>query len=699
MKLPELREDLSLYPGPRTSDGQPSWTLHDPSRQRFYQLDWLTFEILHYWSLGDPDQIVDSIHTNSTLQLSNENVFEVLKFLEENQLLQPSLGQASAIAERFISQKEHWFKQLLHGYLFFRIPLIKPDRLLDKLLPLLAFFFSRKFFLITIGAFIWALVNLSREWDSFTATLLDTLSWEGMISYAIAIIIVKIIHEFGHALTAKRYGCRVPTMGVAFLVLWPVAYTDTSEVWLLTHRKQRLVVAAAGVAAELVVAVWAALAWTLLPDGHIRSMAFVLATISWVSTVLVNISPFMRFDGYFLLADWLNIPNLHARAFALARWKLREWLFALGEEPPEYFPLYRRRYLILFAWLTWIYRLALFLAIAVLVYHFFIKIVGICLFLIEIIWFVLRPLHQELREWIVRWPSIRRSPRLHKTTIIGLLLVLMVLFPWPTHIVTIGMLRPAERFILYAPKASQVEAISKKDGDAVAAGETIIKLRSPELEMRLDKVNIRIRNLQWLASSSGLNKALRDDFPIYQQTLLSTQDELSSIQMELKQLSPTIPFKGYVRDLQQDLRPGQWVMAGEPLAIVINPKQWIAETYMDEDSVHRIAEGDSARFYSQSGEGPVVSMRVASIENDATRVLNEGIYASQHGGQLMMREKNGHYIAEHAIYHVRFIVLNQAENIGDHHWRGRIVINGSSESPLLPYVRKGLSVIWRELGF
>ena len=101
-------------------------------------------------------------------------------------------------------------------------------------------------------------------------------------------------------------------------MLWPVAYTDTNEVWKLTRRDQRLKVAAAGIATELTIAVWAMLAWVWLPDG-LRAMAFLLATTTWVSTVLINASPFMRFDGYFLLSDFLQMPNLHARAFALAR--------------------------------------------------------------------------------------------------------------------------------------------------------------------------------------------------------------------------------------------------------------------------------------------------------------------------------------------------------------------------------------------
>jgi len=155
-----------------------------------------------------------------------------------------------------------------------------------------------------------------------------------------------------------------------------MAYTDTTETWRLTDRWKRLQVAAAGIATELVVAIWATLAWALLPEGTLRGAVFALATTSWVATLAINASPFMRFDGYFILCDALDMPNLHERSFAMARWKLREWLFGLNAPRPEHFSPRKQAALITFAWVVWLYRLVVFLGIAVLVYHFFIKLVA-----------------------------------------------------------------------------------------------------------------------------------------------------------------------------------------------------------------------------------------------------------------------------------------------------------------------------------
>jgi putative peptide zinc metalloprotease protein len=115
------------------------------------------------------------------------------------------------------------------------------------------------------------------------------------------------------------YGLPLAPGSRAALILWPVLYTDVTETWKLASRRQRLAVGLAGVTAELVFAIFATLAWSFLPDGPLRGAAFILATSTWISTLLLNLSPFMRFDGYFVPSDWLEMPNLHGRAFVIAR--------------------------------------------------------------------------------------------------------------------------------------------------------------------------------------------------------------------------------------------------------------------------------------------------------------------------------------------------------------------------------------------
>ena len=250
MNLPPLREELSIREGPRGPDGEPGWILHDPARNRFFRLDWLTCEILQRWSLRQPSLIVQQIQTQTPLRPEVADVEVVLKFLADQHLLH----LAGAATSRTLSrqwQERHpspW-RWLIHHYLFFRVPLIRPQRLLEWLERRSQFLFRPTFWGITALAGVLGLGLVARQWDVFAATWSSLFNLHGLLGFLGVMVAVKVIHEFGHGLAATHFGCRVPTMGVAFLVLTPVAYTDVNEAWNLAPRRPRLWIGAAGVLA------------------------------------------------------------------------------------------------------------------------------------------------------------------------------------------------------------------------------------------------------------------------------------------------------------------------------------------------------------------------------------------------------------------------------------------------------------------
>jgi len=697
--LPALREELAIHDGPRLADGQPSWTLHDPVRNVFFRIDWQTFEVLSRWALGDAKAIAQSIAANTALRPSVDDVDAVAAFLAENQLLRPGEGSAAELASRLRRTRGSWARWLLHHYLFFRIPLVRPDAWLARWAARADVLYRPGFYKITAVALIAGLVMVYRDWERFATTLVDTLSWKGLAAYGLTLIAIKILHELGHGITAKRYGCRVPVMGVAFLVLWPVAYTDTNEVWKLADRRQRLAVAAAGVATELVVAAWATLAWSLLPEGAPKAAAFLLATTTWVVTITINASPFMRFDGYFLLSDWLDTPNLHARAFALARWDLRERLFALGESPPERFPRARHVGLIAFAWATWLYRLTLFLGIAVLVYHFFVKALGIALFAVEIGWFVVLPVWTEIKAWRQRWAAIRVRRRARVTAAVAAFAFVLVAVPWPAPVASTGVLRPAESYVVYAPEGAQVVALPATEGASVAAGEPLIRLASPALELRWRKALAAEESVRQQAAAAGVSAAQRANVPVLQQQLDTARADLAGIRAAAEKFLPPAPFAGRLRDVNPDLEPGVWVGRGERLATLVQEGGWRAEAYLDESALRRVRVGDGARFYADGREGPFVAMTVVAIDRDATRVLPSAMLATQFGGSITSREKQGQLFPENAVYRVLLVPSGDPGALRGHSWRGTVVIRAAWEAPALRFIRSALTVIWREAGF
>ena len=702
MGLPRLREELSLLPGPTLGDGQPSWTLHDPVRNQFIRIYWPTHEILMRWPLDNAELIASTVSAETVLTMTGADIEQVVRFLQDNQLLlADSPDSAKTLADRLHKMQGGVVQWLLHHYLFFRIPLWQPDAWLERHYPIARLFFTKTFLWITLLALGLGAYQVARQWDVFLATLADTMSWSGLAAYGIALALVKLLHELGHAFTAKRYGCRVPAIGVAFLVMWPVAYTDTNETWRLTDRWQRLHVAIAGIATELLVAAWATFAWTILPEGTLRTAAFVLATTSWIASLVINASPFMRFDGYFILSDWLDMPNLHARSFALARWHLRERLFDLGAAPPEQMSTARRGGLIAFAWVVWLYRLTVFLGIAALVYHFAFKLLGILLFVVEILWFVLLPIRQELGAWKHNWASIRSRPRWRRSAMVFAGFVLLGAIPWPSYIVTSGMLRPLNVWPVYAPAGARIEALPPHHGEDIAAGQDVLRLFVPELLQRRQALLTRTNQLRKQVSISSFDEQERLHLRVNEQTLAGLEAELAGIDTELSTYAPKAPFSGKVYTLDPDLHPGQWVARREKVALLVHENSaWRVDTWVDEDTVQHVHMGDSALFVANGPTLQSLPLKVLSVDKDANRSLTHPELTTQFGGHIVVREKAGQLIPERAMYRIVLEApADTASQLGHITRRGDIHIHGDWEVPAWRYIRQFAAVLLRELGF
>lgn len=701
MPLPPLREELDLLPGAPLADGQPSWTLHDPVRNLFFRIDWPTLEILTRWHFHDAQAIAHSINQETTLDLGPEDVEAVIQFVTQHQLIQRTQAQAPRhMAEQLSRIQGSPLKWLLHHYLFFRVPLVKPDAWLAKWLPVARWFGSATFRVATALALLFGMGQVLRQWDVFVASLVDTFSFEGLLAYGVALICVKVVHELGHAFTARHYGCRVPAMGVAFLVMWPVAYTDTNETWRLTDRTQRLRVASAGIATELVIAVWATAAWALMPAGGLQSAAFVLATTSWVATLAINASPFMRFDGYFILMDMLDMPNLHSRSFALARWSLREWLFDLGDDPPEWHKPSTVKAMIAFAWATWLYRLVLFLGIALLVYHFFFKALGVFLFAVEIMWFILKPIASELAVWRQRWTDIRRQKRLRRPLALGVLLCVVLALPWPGRISASAVLRPQAEWPVFSPVGARIDGLPIAHGAAVNEGDLLLELGLPDINNREQVLALRMELQRWQAATAGFNEDARKRWLVHEQTLATTETEWHGLQAERSLFQPLAPYSGRFYLSDPDLAVGQWVGKKEWLgSLVSNSSAWKVETWLNEEDISRLRLGQDAFFWPDNVSASMLHLTVTSIDEDATRRLPRGELASDKGGHIATREKNGQVVPEQAVYRVTLAAQDVPADISNMSWRGQVTIHADWVSPAKRYANQMLAVLVREFGF
>jgi putative peptide zinc metalloprotease protein len=698
--LPPLREELSLHDGPSASDGSPTWSLQDPVRNKFFRIDWPTFLILSHWHLGNPRAICQAAMNEAPIDLRTDDVEAVTKFLAQSELLQcADSGATRRLLLTARGTRESWWKWLLHHYLFFRIPLLRPDAWLTRLSPHVALFYSSAFLKLTLLALGIGLVQTARQWTQFQATFVDSLSWSGLAAYAGVLVLIKMLHELGHAFTAKRFGCRVPTMGVAFLVMWPVAYTDVNETWKLAERRQRMAVGAAGVATELAVAAWATLAWAMLPDGTLRGAAFMLAAVTWISTIAVNASPFMRFDGYFLLSDWLDIPNLHERAFALARWRMRESLFALGEEPPEHFSRGRTRFLIAFAFVTWAYRLGLFLGIAVLVYRHTFKALGVVLFAVEIGWFVAIPIKRELQEWMKRRTQILKSHRARIAGAAALLLIALAFVPIDLRVTSQGVLRPARSLEIYVPAASILKTAPAAPGAVVAAGTTIAELSSPDIDHRAKLAQAHRARVDAQLRAASLDETLQGQTPVLREQLAAIDAEISGIEEEVSRLAPRAPFSGRLVDPLPDLHAGDTLARNQRLATLVDTSVWEVRAYLEESDLARVSAGASALFYPDGSSGRPLELTVERIDRNASRTLSEAVLSSAHGGEVPVHVTRELQVPDRAIYGVTLAVRDSRLIEAVRQLRGHVVIRAQSRTLAGRYFETAAAVTIRELGW
>lgn len=248
-----LRQDLRLYDSGPARDGSPCWAIQDPVVNRFYRIGWLEYECLLRWP-GDPERIAADIEANTPLVVDGAQIEAFGRFLERHQLLLPSAEGRERMAQQ-ASQPgwRHW-RWWLHHYLFIRVPLVRPQRVLERLARFAEPLFSAQALVLVFAATLLGLVLVARQWERFTHSVLDILTPGGVVGFVIALIVSKTLHELGHALVATRLGVRVAHMGVAFLVMWPMLYTDTGESWRLRSHRQRLAVSSAGIGIELALA-------------------------------------------------------------------------------------------------------------------------------------------------------------------------------------------------------------------------------------------------------------------------------------------------------------------------------------------------------------------------------------------------------------------------------------------------------------
>lgn len=698
MNLPGLRADLQLSAAAPALDGSPRWTLADPVRGRYFKLGAAAMRLLRHWSLGDAGQVLRAANREPGLPLGGAELDELLGFLRSHDLITALDPQQRASYElKAAAQHQSLWQVLLHQYLFFRIPLWRPDAFLNRAWPWLARFGPRLLryglpLTLGLGVFL-----VSRDWQRFLATFPHLFSLGGALAFGVALFFAKLCHEFGHAFMAKRAGCRVQSMGVAFMVLLPMFYTDVSDAWRVNDRRARLLIGAGGVLAELLLASIALLAWSLLPDGPARTAAFMLASATWITTLVINLNPFMRFDGYFLLSDFWEVDNLQGRAFALCRWRLREALFGYRQPVPEPWSPAMQRRLLWWGYGSWLWRAVLFFGIALAVYHLFFKLLGIFLMLVELVWFIFLPIVREWREWWTRREQAE-APRVLLSSLGLVAVLLLVAVPWRSSVEVPAMLEAGRASALHAPVAARVRQVNVSDGQAVSKGQVLVELESPDLASRqaIARREIEIQQLQMRRRAGRSETAA--DAGIVEQQLAEAVAEYRGLSAQRERLSLRAPEAGQLRDLLPQLQVGRWVSPKDPLARVVEPGARL-RGFLAEADLWRVAPGATGRFIADDPMHPALEVQLTEVDTNGVAYIDQEALTSDHHGPIAVRRDENHRAEPvQAQYGARLKVLD-ASVTPSQPLRGVVVLQGRGESLLGTAWRRLAALGVRESGF
>ncbi len=472
--------------------GEKWYVLNDPFNNSYFRVRPMAYEFLIRLT---PSRTVEEVwdtcldlHPDSAP--GQEDVIQLLTQLYHANLLYTERStDTQALFDRFRKRKQRETRSRLLSVMFMRIPLFDPDRLLTALLPLITRMFSRMGSLVWLAVVGYAVKTAIDHAGALGNQAQGILAPGNLFLLYVGLVLVKTIHEFGHAMACRRFGGEVHTMGVMLLVFTPLPYVDATSSWSFRNPWERALVGAAGMIAELFVAALCTFVWASTGQGVVNSLAYNIMFIASVSTVLFNGNPLLRFDGYYILSDILDIPNLSTQANLQLRHAVEKYLFGRADSKGAAQTGKEAFWLSTFGVLSGIYRVLVFTGIILFVADKFL-LAGLVMALVCVVSWVMVPLYRFF-NYLTTDPHLERTRQRAYTVsglFLGTVLFILVVFPFPNRFRAPGILEAVHYIKVVNDAPGYLEKLHVASGTFVEKDTVLMTFRDRELEIETTRV-------------------------------------------------------------------------------------------------------------------------------------------------------------------------------------------------------------------
>jgi putative peptide zinc metalloprotease protein len=631
--LPPLRRDLVV--GRQTYEERTYYVIKDPISLQYFRMSAEDYYLATLFdgirTFGQIRDLYARHFPHVRLDYTAEELNErVLRFSNDLALMQFLSVQGTRLKARYDAAKKNkakkgTFYNLVNNVFFKRFSIYDPDKLFGRMAKPLWWIWTKASLNISITLILLAIWVFAMNFTRIHPSMQNFFSFSNLTLIWCTTIIIKSIHELGHGLTCKHFGSEVHEVGMMFLVFTPYFFVNVSDSWVLPKRSHRILISAAGIYVELVLAAFATFLWAVVQPGPFQDFLFNVMVIASFSTIVFNANPLMRFDGYYIMTDWIEVPNLQAKSRALVTHQFKGLMFGKKGEDPVLarMPLPRKRFWLfyIYAVLSWIYgyyviyKLTWYMADQ-LEARWDMRALGQFLAFSALLAWVIMPIWTFVKALKLESKDLKPGGRLRRligfSAIFGSMFVLLAFSKCDMQIVRSGAVELADPDEIRSEVPGFVKEVLVKEGDQVEAGQALATLTNRELEQMAVNIEQHVE-----MAKANMQRALAADRPAEYKQIESQRKEyegrLEQARKDLSHLTLKAHSKGTVLTRELERKKGHLLRSGELFAEVgsLNPMQ--IKMALNEKQVRYVEKGQIVELRADAYPWKTIHGSIAEV--------------------------------------------------------------------------------------